>query len=178
MNLTAFSSSLNPTRSIHIGIGEWAISADESTTIKTFALGSCVSVAVYDPFIKTGGLTHFALPDSSLNAQKASELKGYFVNTGLPLFLEELKKSGVNLLRASLELYGGANILATGITFDIGKRNILMVKKILWQLGHAIHREESGGNVSRTVYLDIGNGKVAINANQSKKLQSDIKEAP
>ena len=36
-------------------------------TISTYALGSCVGVAAYDPGVRVGGLLHMMLPDSRLS---------------------------------------------------------------------------------------------------------------
>lgn len=43
--------------------------------------------------------------------------------------------------------------------FNIGKRNYLAVRKILWKAGVLIHGEAVGGDSSRTVRLEVGSGK-------------------
>ena len=58
-----------------IGIGEWAVSADASRALKTFALGSCVAVLIYDVKIRVAGMIHIALPDSSIDAARAQALR-------------------------------------------------------------------------------------------------------
>ncbi|GAB1483918.1 hypothetical protein MASR2M78_27350 [Treponema sp.] len=55
---------------LNVGIGEWAVSKSIDDVIKTYALGSCVAVIIYDAKAKVGGLIHVALPDSSIDAEK------------------------------------------------------------------------------------------------------------
>lgn len=43
--------------------------------------------------------------------------------------------------------------------FDIGKRNYLALRKILWKTGIMLASEAVGGNRSRTVFLEIGSGR-------------------
>jgi chemotaxis protein CheD len=45
---------------------------------------------------------------------------------------------------------------------DIGKRNYLAVRRILWKAGVLIDREVVGGTVFRTLRLEVGSGKVWI----------------
>jgi chemotaxis protein CheD len=46
--------------------------------------------------------------------------------------------------------------------FNIGKRNYLALKKIFWKAGVMIHAEEVGGNVSRTLRLEVGSGRLLL----------------
>ena len=48
--------------------------------------------------------------------------------------------------------------------FDIGKRNVLAVKKFLWQNQLGTIAEEVGGSVSRTVSFSVADGKVLVSS--------------
>ena len=63
---------------INVGIGEWAVSNDVADTLKTYALGSCVAVMIYDSRLLIAGMIHIALPDSAVDAERARILPGYF----------------------------------------------------------------------------------------------------
>ncbi len=150
---------------IYVGIGEWAASSDPQTKIRTLGLGSCIGVVAYCQASNVGGLLHIALPDSQINAQRAASKPGVFADTGIPLFLKDLQELGVNYKqRLIIKLIGGATIMDANQVFNIGKRNLLAVKKILWanQLGALV--EEVGGQFSRSVELDIATGKTRINS--------------
>jgi chemotaxis protein CheD len=43
--------------------------------------------------------------------------------------------------------------------FNIGKRNYLALRKILWKAGVLVQAEDVGGNDSRTVRLEVGSGR-------------------
>ncbi|MGZ3387730.1 MAG: chemotaxis protein CheD, partial [Isosphaeraceae bacterium] len=48
-----------------VGISDLKVSNNPADSMITYALGSCIAVAVYDPVAKVGGLLHFMLPDST-----------------------------------------------------------------------------------------------------------------
>lgn len=147
---------------LDVGIGEYQVSDDPTVEIKTYALGSCVALIVWDSLAQVGGMIHLALPDSTINPDRALTQPAYFVDTGIPVFLEALGKLGANRRSSYLKLVGGASVLDTNVTFDIGRRNVLAVKKVLWKLGMGIHKEDTGGEISRTVSLWILDGRIEI----------------
>jgi chemotaxis protein CheD len=46
--------------------------------------------------------------------------------------------------------------------FNIGRRNHAAIRKLLWQRGMLVAREEIGGNSPRNLYLHIADGTVLI----------------
>lgn len=154
--------------SINVGIGEYSVSRKKDDVIKTFALGSCVAVIMYDKLHKVAGLIHIALPDSSVNSKKAEDRPGYFVDTGLPVFLKEMKKRQATRNGAWIKIVGGSNIMDEKRRFDIGKRNLLAVKKYLWKNQLGIIEEEVGGNISRTVSVSVATGVVEVSSKGKK----------
>jgi chemotaxis protein CheD len=149
-----------------VGIGDILVSSGDEE-LKTYALGSCVALVVWDRAIQAGGMIHIALPEGQINPDKARDKPGYFADTGLPVLFNELKKIGANRRNCWVKLIGGASILDENNTFDIGRRNALAVKKYLWKLGLALTAEEVGGTISRTVSLALPQGELVIsNGNQ------------
>jgi len=149
-----------------VGIGDIRVASGEEE-IRTYALGSCVALVVWDQALKAGGMVHIALPEGQINPEKAETMPGYFADTGLPVLFAELKKIGASRKTSWVKLIGGASILDDSNTFDIGRRNSLAVKKYLWKIGLALTAEDIGGNYSRTVGLVLPTGEVTIsNGNQ------------
>ena len=68
---------------IIVGISDLKVSNNPEDALVTYALGSCIGVAVFDPKAKVGGLLHFMLPDSSLDANKAKSTPAMFADTGI-----------------------------------------------------------------------------------------------
>ncbi len=152
-----------------IGIGEWKVSSDPADILKTYALGSCVAVIIYDKLLRVGGMIHVALPEAGINREKAMTHPGYFADVGLPLMIEEMKAKGVQRHNLWVKLAGGSQTMDPEGLFDIGKRNLLAVKKILWKSMLGPVAEEVGGNISRTVSLNIETGEVEISTGNQKK---------
>ena len=151
-----------------VGIGEYFVSNDPEDIIKTFALGSCVAVIMYDKMKKIAGLIHIALPYSEISDEKREKLPGYFADSGIPLLIDEMKKKGALLGNIWIKMVGGANVLNTKYNFDIGIRNVLAVKKILWKYNLGIIAEDVGENKARTCMFHVGNGELLVSS-QNKK---------
>ena len=149
---------------IVVGIGEYVISRNREDVIKTFALGSCVAIIAYDILTKSAGLIHIALPDSSVNENKAKNTPGYFVDTGLPLFFKRMNGNGGMHSSFKIKIVGGSNIMDSNRHFDIGKRNVLAIKKYLWKNRLGVIREDIGGSISRTVSVTVDSGEILVSS--------------
>ncbi|MEA3363390.1 MAG: chemotaxis protein CheD, partial [Thermodesulfobacteriota bacterium] len=62
------------------------------------------------------------------------------------------------------KLCGGANVMDTNDTFQIGKRNALAIKKILWSYGMGAVAEDLGKNYSRTVSISVSAGQITLSS--------------
>ncbi len=150
---------------IYVGVGDFAASNNPGDIIRTIGLGSCVGVILLAPRQRAVGLLHIALPDSSINLKRAQDKPGTFADTGIPAILKEMKKLGVTSSRdLAVKLAGGAAIMDSNNIFNIGKRNILAARKILWKYRLGALNEEVGGNISRTVTVDVDTGRVLLSS--------------
>ncbi len=149
---------------LNVGIGEWKVSSDPQDLIKTYALGSCVAVLIYDASLRLGGLIHVALPDSTVDRESGRKPAGYYADVGLPLMIEELKSRGAVRAHVWVKLAGGSSVMDAAGLFDIGKRNILAVKKQLWRSTLGPIAEDVGGAISRTVTLAVADGGTTLSS--------------
>ncbi len=149
-------------KSLVVGISDCKVSNDLDSVLVTYALGSCIAVVLYDPATKVGGLLHYMLPESSLDAQKAQQNPCMFADTGIRALLHAVTASGGQPRRMVVRLAGGAQVLDSEGVFQIGKRNYLAARKILWKAGILISAEAVGGEVSRTIRLDLSTGQMWI----------------
>ncbi|MBN2644273.1 MAG: chemotaxis protein CheD [Desulfuromonadaceae bacterium] len=149
-----------------LGVGEFGASKTPTDTVKTFALGSCVAVILMCPKTRTVGMVHVALPESKINPEKAMTRPGYFADTGIDALLREMTKMGCDPRGKGfiVKLAGGAKIMDPNNTFNIGKRNELAVKKILWKYALGAVAEDLGATYSRTVSVDVSTGKVTLSS--------------
>lgn len=149
-------------RTLVVGIGDCKVAA-EPVELATFALGSCIAVAIWDPVVKVGGLLHFMLPDSSVDRATQGRANPFrYADTGTPLLFRLAYEKGAEKRRLQVRLAGGANVVDSGGVFNIGRRNHAAVRKILWKAGVLVHGEEIGGSVSRTVRLDVETGRCTV----------------
>jgi chemotaxis protein CheD len=147
-------------KEIIVGMADCRISNDPGSVLVTHALGSCVAVAIHDPVAGVGGLLHIMLPESSLDPAKAAARPYQFADTGIPLLFHAAYTLGADKKRLTVRLVGGGQILDPGGVFNVGKRNHLACRKILWAAGVMVHGEDVGGSVSRTAYLEPAGGRM------------------
>ncbi len=149
---------------IILGVGDLGVSKTPGDVIKTLALGSCVAVVFLEPRTRSVGMVHVALPESSIDRSKALVKPGYFADTGFAALLEAMKLiSGVqNEKKFLVKMTGGAQVMDPHNTFNIGKRNELALKKILWHHGMGVQAEDVGGHTSRSIAVDVDAGRVVI----------------
>ena len=148
--------------SVVVGVADCRISADPEVVLVTYALGSCIAVMIHDPLAGVGGLLHYMLPESSLDREKGQQNPFMFADTGIPLLFRRAYEQGADKRRLVVWVAGGAQVMDPGGVFNIGKRNHLALRKILWKAGVLVHSEEVGGTLSRTVRLEVGSGRVLL----------------
>ncbi|OPY14089.1 chemotaxis protein CheD [Syntrophus buswellii] len=145
-----------------IGISDLKVSNKADDVLVTYALGSCIAVAIYDPRVKVGGLLHYMLPDSTLDMNKAKATPGMFADTGIPLLFKACYNLGAQKKSMIVKVIGGASILDDTNYFRIGQKNIMAVRKMFWKNNVMINGEDTGNNYNRTVRLEISTGKVFV----------------
>ena len=147
---------------IIVGVSDMKTSSDPAATLVTYSLGSCIGIAVFDPVAKAGGLLHYMLPESALDESKAKRNPFMFADTGIPTLFKDTYRLGAKKQRMKVVVVGGAQILDQKGFFNIGKRNHMAVRKIFWKNKVMIDHEDVGGNVNRTIRLDIATGEIHI----------------
>ncbi len=151
-------------KTLFIGIGDYGATNKPDELLKTMALGSCVGIIILEPKSRTIGLAHIALSDSNINKAMAIKQPGRFADTAIPALLNLMEKESNTKSGYIIKLAGGAQVARMKDTFNIGKRNILAIKKILWQMRLAPIAEDLGGQISRTVTVEVNTGKVLIHS--------------
>ncbi len=145
---------------IVVGIADCRVGDMPGQVLATYALGSCIGVAVHDPAAGVGGLLHFMLPDSTIDSARGRQNPYMFADTGIPLLLQTLYGKGAIKRRLVVQAVGGAQMMDPKNVFEIGKRNYQALRRILWKAGILLQGEAIGGMQSRTVRLEIGTGRV------------------
>ncbi len=150
------------------------ISSTREDEIITFALGSCLGIIVFDPIAHVGGMVHVMLPSSSIDLVKAFSNPSMFVDTGVKNLFLASYKAGAQRNRLLVFAAGGAcaNGLEHDDYFQIGKRNVTVLRSLLWKNGILLNNSDFGGNLARTMSLDIGTGQVTVRIKGSTEILS------
>lgn len=145
-----------------VGVGDCRFSRDPGEELVTFALGSCIGVAVWDPSTKASGLLHFMLPEKPAQDPVTKGNVFRYADTGVPLLFRSIYELGGEKRRLVVRLAGGAAVVDDGGVFNIGRRNYAALKKLLWKAGVLVQGESVGGSVSRNVRLEVATGRLFI----------------
>lgn len=145
-----------------VGIGGLEVASDPDATLVTHGLGSCIAVIAHDPVSKIGGMLHFQLPSSAISPERGRASPGTFADTGIPLLFERMYALGARKERIVVKAAGGGSFHGDQGTFDIGKRNHTIMRKIFWKAQVLVAAEDVGGSRSRTARLHVGTGLVTI----------------
>jgi len=149
---------------IAVGISDYKISKTPDTLV-TYALGSCVGIALYDPRTRIGGLSHIMLPSSSLRSEGGIDDRMKYADTAIPDLISELERKGAAKRAIVAKIIGGANMFnMTGTSFveTIGERNIAATRNELSRHGIPLIAEDVGSNYGRTVFFQLEDGMVRV----------------
>lgn len=150
-------------RLLVVNLGELIVSPDPDATLITYALGSCLGVAIHDPVARVGGLLHAVLPRADLDAVRARAEPGVFVETGLPALFRACYANGARKERLVVRMAGAAESRAMADDhFEIGRRNLLIARQLFWKNGILVSGQDVGGRGSRTLSLHVGSGEVTV----------------
>ncbi len=154
---------------ITVGMADLRVTSDPDSMLVTYALGSCIAVLVHDPVRQVGGMIHYMLPLSSITPEKSREKPAMFADTGVPMLFERMYALSCRKADLVVRVAGGANISDEHGVFEIGKRNYVILRKLLWKAGVAIAGEAVGGAVSRTVRLFVASGRTTLRTSDSRE---------
>ena len=145
-----------------VGISEMILSDQPEDLLVTYSLGSCIGLAVYDPAIRVGGMIHCMLPLSRIDPEKAAKNPEMFIDSGVVHLLQGVLDLGAHKSRLIAKVAGAAKLLDEGGVFNIGERNHVVLRKILWKNNILIAAEETGGAIARSLYLYMDTGRTMI----------------
>ena len=140
--------------------GDWYV-ADAEYQIRTI-LGSCVSITLWHPATRIGGMSHFLLPTRGATA-KDQPLDGRYGDEALQLMLNKLTNAGISPADCQAKIFGGGNMfpaqMRAGAT-NVGQRNGEAARALLLENGIPIMSECLFGIGHRQVVFDVSRGDV------------------
>ena len=154
-----------------VGVADMKVSNNPEESVITYSLGSCIGLVIYDPVVRVGGLLHYMLPESSIDNEKALRKPFMFADTGIPRLFKTAYKLGAKKPRIKIYVAGGAEILDQKGFFNIGKRNYMALKKIFFKNRVMIDKQDVGGNINRTVRIEIATGDIFVKTSGSTEVK-------
>lgn len=136
--------------------------AGENTRIHT-VLGSCVSISLWHPLKRSGGMCHFMLPSRGKAGNGA--LDGRYADEAVQLLLRGIERIDVLPAACQVKLFGGGNMFQAKLpekALDIATENIAAARRLLDKAGFRIQAEDVGGRGHRRVIFDLSDGNVWV----------------
>lgn len=135
---------------------------DRETRIRTI-LGSCVSLAVWHPQLRVGGMCHFMLPGRITVAQ--TPLDGRYANEAMEILLLNIDKVGAPISEYRLKIVGGGNMFPGIVRTQsdhIGSRNVLRARELTARHGFECVAEHVEGSGHRHLIFDVLSGVLSL----------------
>ena len=130
-------------------------------------LGSCVSITLWHPQLRVGGMSHFLLPTRGKTVS-VDAFDGRYGDEALELMCRDLKAAGANPKQCQAKIFGGGNMFpgnqhargqqARGLS--VGRRNGEAARALLHQYGIEVVTESLFGIGHRQIIFDVSKGDV------------------
>ncbi|QEW08416.1 chemotaxis protein CheD [Nitrincola iocasae] len=134
----------------------------QHTRIRTL-LGSCVSLVIWHPHLRVGGMCHFMLPGRVRSPQTG--LDGRYADEAMELLLLDIGKMGARPSEYQLKIFGGGNmfpgIMRTDVS-HIGFKNVQTARELIARYGFTCVSEHVEGCGHRYLIFDIWSGFVSL----------------
>lgn len=147
-------------------------------TLVTTVLGSCLAVTMHAPKMGIGTICHAFLPDSD-DGKRRGIIEPQicrFVDTALQNMLESMDKVGIPRRDLVIKMFGGSSGIAVqGMkhsSYDIGRRNVEMARKLLKFARLTVQVEDVGGSKGRKLMFNTHSGEVWVK--KLRKMDKDI----
>ncbi len=136
-----------------------SICVQNAPCLITTILGSCVSVCLWDPLTKTGGMNHYMLP--FWNGEGLASPK--YGSIAVPKLIEKMLHVGASKKNLQAKVFGGGDVLTMKSSLmNIGERNILFARDTLEKEHIPIINADVGGDSGRKIIFDLRTGSVFV----------------
>lgn len=151
---------------LRVRISEHVVAKDHER-LKSYGLGSCIGLVIYDPQKKIGAMAHVLLPNAA--GARARPKSAKYASSAVNLLVEELARAGCGGKTLLAKIAGGANMFPEKFNLScggpgrsIGERNVRAVKAALARRKVRLVSEEVGGECGRTVEFNPRTGEMIV----------------
>lgn len=146
---------------IHLLPGDFHFGG-ENTRIHT-VLGSCISITVWHPQLRIGGMSHSMLPSRCKPGKH--NFDGRYADEAIELLLREIGKRHTRPGDYQVKLFGGGQMFRRHFgenPFNVAGRNVEAARVLLEASGFNIYAEQVGGSGHRRIFFDVSDGNVWV----------------
>jgi len=148
-------------KDVYLRSGEffWGTCNHRITTV----LGSCLSICLWHPRKKIGGICHYLMPGR--RSVKRTPLYPRYGDDAVWLILEMVEKYKTIAKEYEVKIFGGSSVLFPlneQAVFSIAESNIGSAKARLKEHGFIIKAADTGGNSSRKIIFEMWSGDVWV----------------
>jgi chemotaxis protein CheD len=150
-----------------VSMGQLAVAGADGS-LRTVGLGSCVAVIIFAPSQQLAAMAHCMLPECGEEMIQP----GKYANSAVPALLDALKRRGATAPYSAI-LVGGASMFANEphqMLRDIAGSNLDVARAALQDVSIPIRAEATGGNVGRSVMVDVSRQRVCVQTIRSEDL--------
>jgi|GEM_PF-32186 len=154
---TASSKAELPEKSLQAGD---VIASAEPMILRT-ALGSCISVCMYDPIAKLGGMNHFMLPSSKAE----NETNNRFGVQAMETLINKLLRMGAGRHRLVAKIAGACRVINVNMNGGtVAERNLAFVDEFMQLEGFKVVGRKVGGPRAMEVRFRTDTGEALVRA--------------
>lgn len=146
-------------QSIYLMVGDLYF-GNQAKEVKTL-LGSCVSITLWHPKLKIGGMCHIAMPEN--NDIQSAALSTRYAEGAIHTFVMYMTELSTQPKEYIARIYGGGQMFSNRDKesyIDIGAKNIKIAKKLLDFYRFKVIAEDTSGPFYRHITLNLKNGYV------------------
>ncbi len=125
-------------------------------------LGSCVSITLWHPHLRVGGMCHYMLPSRGV-IPEGQDFDGRYGDEAMLLLMRHVQKVGARPQDFHAKLFGGANMFPLQCQRDeanVGERNLEMAASLLDRHDIPLKARHVGGDGHRKLMFDVWSGDV------------------
>jgi len=152
--------------------GDYYVSANNEMIVTL--LGSCVSACIRDRQTLVGGMNHFTLPclQSNYKSPKRLEYEALVEYGSLVMsqLIDEILQKGGKRENLEAKIFGGAD-MGSFSKYDLGKYNVMFLKKYLLEQDIPVLSTDIGDTWSRKVYFVPSTGDAYVKKIERKNNQ-------
>ncbi|MBL8532348.1 MAG: chemotaxis protein CheD [Betaproteobacteria bacterium] len=125
-------------------------------------LGSCVSIALWHPKRRMGGMCHYLLPSGR---RRPGSKPGAYADEAIAELVRHITRAGSRPAEYRASLVGGGHMfpmIRRSSISEIGDRNVAAGRSLLATNGFTLYMEDTGGSGHRHVEFDLATGDVRV----------------